>query len=130
MDICCLKYFVQEDQVSAVDTQVGPACQWNGSPSRALFLEYQENGICCVGMWRSRDSQEIRPWDLVMSQRRGVGEWGSLVQSLIRREFPSCQPCFGIDLGNYETFIPSSFCKAHFYEQVQPAVEHYIHHRD
>lgn len=80
MDICCLKYFVLEDQVSAVDTQVGPACQWNGSLSRAPFLEHQENGMCCVGMWHSRDSQEIGPWDFVMShhQWEGVGyHWSS-----------------------------------------------------
>lgn len=130
MDVCGLKYFVQEDQVSAVDTQVGPACQWNGSLSRAPFLEYQENGIRCVGMWHSRDSQEVRPWDFVMSHHQWEGGGVSLVQSIIRREFHSCQPHVGRDLGNYETFIPSSFRKAHFYEQVQPAVEHYTHHTD
>ena len=33
MDICCFKYFVQKDQVRAVDMQISPAFQWNGSLS-------------------------------------------------------------------------------------------------
>lgn len=47
----------------------------------------------------------------------------SLVQSILRRELHGGRPRVGIDLGNYEAFISSSFCKAHFYELVQQGVE-------
>lgn len=87
-------------------------------------LEHQKSRIWYVGAWNSRETAtnaSPKSWWWVNTPGVGCGEFMS--QSY-RAGFSM------LDMGNYGAFIPSLFCKAHFYELVQPAVEHDIHHID
>lgn len=90
----------------------------------------KEQDLVCWNMELERGGHSLRPPNLVVSRHHWGVERVSPACSIIRRELQGCRLHVGIDLRDYRVFISSSFCKAHFYELVQPAVEHYIHHID
>lgn len=126
-DLCCLKPSVLKNQEKAVDPQVGLTFQRSGSSHWVLGTPKGWD-LGCWGMELKRGSQKLRPWILGVSQHH----WGEMGMSWVhyQERATGYYPHVGTDLGNYGLFILSSFCKAHFYEWVQPAGEYYIHHRD
>lgn len=85
-----------------------------------VYLEHKKSMIWCAETWNSREA----------ATDSGPQTWWWVDHSVIRKELPGWRLHVGIDLRDHGAFISSSFCKAHFYELVQPAVEHYIHHID
>lgn len=100
----------------------GQCCGHTGWP--CLPMEWEPVTGSFFGTPRERDvlcrnvALERQPGNRALGLRdesSPVGGGGvSLVQSIIRREFHSCQPRVAIDLGNYETFIPLHFAKLIF----------------